>query len=109
MEKHKQSVLEIAADVPKDSEKDDDGHTGEMVSILMLNDDVTPCGFVTFCLVKIDFGLTHKEAEKLMWYTHIFGESIVGRYPKKIAAKLLVDVARLNLRYGQSLRCKIQK
>ncbi len=102
MGKHKQSVLEpsiITGDVPTDR---------EMVSVLMLNDDDTTCGYVVFCLLEVDFGLTYREAEEIMFQTHIFGDSIVVIIPRKIAVKLLKDVAKLNLRCGQSLRFKIQ-
>lgn len=98
----------INIEVPVDRNKTDDGHTADIVRIVLLNDDETLCSFVVLVLLEIDFNLTKQEADKIMWFAHFHGEAIVGYYPRDIAVKLLQDVVAFNARCGQYPRFIMQ-
>lgn len=90
----------------KPLETDDSGGSGAMVSVVLLNDDITPIDYVVEVLGAV-FDLNHNDGIQTAVRAHKTGSALIGMYPETKAEKLLHKVDRMNSSSGHSLRCVI--
>ena len=63
-----------------------------MYSVLLLNDDFTPMGFVVFILREF-FHKTEEEANSITLQVHKLGQGIAGVYDYQMAEQKVYDVS----------------
>lgn len=93
-------------DALKPRETDDSGGSGALVSVVVLNDDITPMEYVleVICMV---FRMNHSNGITVVTKAHNTGSALVGMYPETKAEQLLRKVDKMNSDSGNSLRCVI--
>ena len=82
------------------------GNYGDMVSVMLLNDDITRMSYVVRCLVEI-FEMSHSHADNTMKMAHYSGTAVVGIYSLGLAEELLDKVKILNQSNGENLAFRL--
>ena len=90
----------------KPLETDDSGGSGRMVSVVILNDDVTPIDYVLEALMTV-FKLNLSASTQTAVKAHRTGSALVGMYPETKAEQLLRKLDAMNRSNGYGLRCVI--
>lgn len=79
---------------------------GRLVSVILLNDDITPMDYVVDILQSI-FNLDCSSSRSTMMAAHHTGSALVGLYPEKKAVRHITMLDNRNRETGNQLRCLI--
>ena len=79
-----------------------------MYTVLLLNDDFTPMGFVVHILQKF-FAMNRERATQIMLKVHTEGRGICGIYSRDIAATKTEQVMAYARTNGHPLACIMEK
>ena len=82
------------------------GNYGDMVTIVLLNDDITGMSYVVRCLVEV-FDMSETYAKNTMRMAHKRGDSLVGIYSKNLAEEKMKMVRKMNKSNGENLKFMI--
>lgn len=78
-----------------------------LYSVILLNDDYTPMGFVTDVLETV-FQKSPAEAYRIMMQVHLGGRGLAGIYPWEIAETKVASVLSLARDGGHPLQATIE-
>ena len=79
---------------------------GDMVALILINDNVTYMGYVVKVLVEI-FELAKPTAERKMMTAHLTGEALIGLYSRGLAEELTQKLQRMNQINGAGLEVEM--
>ncbi len=98
----------MSAQVDVEVEEDIDVYEPKMWSVIFVNDDTTPMGFVISLLMSI-FKHDIASAEELTLAIHNLGSAVVGEYTFEIAEAKAIEVTNLSRASGYPLNCIIRE
>ncbi len=87
---------------------DEEGKTGLVTKVLLLNDDYTPMEFVVHVLEKF-FSKGREEATRIMLHVHHKGVGICGVYTYEVAETKVTQVMDFARQHGHPLQCTMEK
>lgn len=76
--------------------------------VLLLNDDVTPMGFVVNVIMKV-FDKDREDAKSLMFEIHRGVSGVAGVYPKSIAEAKKMQADAMSTAENHSLKVKLER
>jgi ATP-dependent Clp protease adapter protein ClpS len=80
---------------------------GNMVRVLLLNDDATPMEFVVHVLEQM-FGKDRETATRIMLKVHNTGRGECGTYPFAVGDAKAKEVEAFAREHGHPLRCIVE-
>ena len=81
---------------------------GDLVELILLNDNHTDMMYVVRVLVKI-FEMSESVAKDTMMMAHVTGDAFIGLYSRDLAEELLGKVRKMNQTNGKNLRVEIDR
>jgi len=79
-----------------------------LYTVVLLNDDFTPMGFVILVLEKY-FSMNREQATQIMLKVHMEGRGVCGVYPRDVAATKVEQVATFARENQHPLACVMEE